>query len=163
MIEQILVSHPQVVGAGERTEFGVALTQCLRRDADNPLRIDIAALHGVGAPHLRMLGADYLELMRRALPECQSDRENAARDRMHGSLDNDAQRTAPHPCRFTDKCPFNFINVGLIHLALPNARFIHSRRSPLQTCLSIFPGSFTTCHSVTTSAHSAATVVRTMR
>jgi hypothetical protein len=57
---------------------------------------------------------------------------------MHDSVDNDAQRTAPHPLRFTDKYPFNFINVGLIHLALPNARFIHSSRSPLQTCLSIF-------------------------
>ncbi|MFM0726259.1 sulfotransferase [Paraburkholderia strydomiana] len=138
LIEQILASHPQVVGAGERTEFGAALMQCLRRNADDPLRIDIAALHGVGARQLRTLGADYLELMRRALPECQSDRQNAARDRMHDSVDNDAQRTAPHPLRFTDKYPFNFINVGLIHLALPNARFIHSRRSPLQTCLSIF-------------------------
>jgi hypothetical protein len=50
----------------------------------------------------------------------------------------DARGEAPHYTRFTDKYPFNFINVGLIHLALPNARFIHSRRSPLQTCLSIF-------------------------
>jgi tetratricopeptide (TPR) repeat protein len=138
LIEQILASHPQVVGAGERTEFGVALMKCLRRDADDPLRVDIAALHGAGAPQLRTLGADYLELMRRALPECQTDIQNAARDRTHDPVDKDAQRTARHAVRFTDKCPFNFINVGLIHLALPNARFIHSRRSPLQTCLSIF-------------------------
>jgi hypothetical protein len=40
--------------------------------------------------------------------------------------------------RITDKYPFNFINVGLIHLALPNARFIHSRRSPVEVCLSIY-------------------------
>ena len=48
------------------------------------------------------------------------------------------QNATPGYARFTDKYPFNFINVGLIHLALPNARFIHSSRSPLQTCLSIF-------------------------
>ena len=51
---------------------------------------------------------------------------------------HDAQREASRHSRFTDKYPFNFMNVGLIHLALPNARFIHSRRAPLQTCLSIF-------------------------
>ncbi|MBC8725509.1 sulfotransferase [Paraburkholderia sp. 31.1] len=35
--------------------------------------------------------------------------------------------------RFADKYPFNFINVGLIHLALPNARINHGRRSPLHS------------------------------
>jgi hypothetical protein len=40
--------------------------------------------------------------------------------------------------RFTDKLPSNFIFAGLIHLALPNARIIHTRRDPLDTCLSCF-------------------------
>ena len=119
LIEQILASHPQVFGAGERTEFGEALVNCIRRDDDDPLRIDIEALQEVSAPPLRSLGADYLRRMRKALPEMQTA--------------SDAGYT-----RFTDKYPFNFINVGLIHLALPNARFIHSRRAPLPTCLSIF-------------------------
>jgi tetratricopeptide (TPR) repeat protein len=140
LIEQILASHPQVFGAGERTEFGVALMKCLHRDADDPLGIDIAALasQGAGAAQLRALGADYLQLMRRVLPECRSDLQNVTRDRVDGPAHADAQRNAPRTLRFTDKYPFNFINIGLIHLALPNARFIHSRRSPLQTCLSIF-------------------------
>ena len=32
----------------------------------------------------------------------------------------------------------NFCLAGLIHLALPNARLIHTRRDPVDTCLSCF-------------------------
>src|SRR6476619_7453908 len=34
--------------------------------------------------------------------------------------------------------PGNFHFAGLIHLALPNARIIHARRDPVDTCLSCF-------------------------
>ncbi len=44
--------------------------------------------------------------------------------------------------RFTDKMPMNFLYAGLIHLALPKARIIHCRRSPMDTCLSIFKNYF---------------------
>lgn len=37
-----------------------------------------------------------------------------------------------------DKMPANFIHAGLIHLALPNARIINSRRNPVDTCLSCY-------------------------
>ena len=40
--------------------------------------------------------------------------------------------------RFTDKMPANFLMVGLIRLVLPNARIIHTRRDPVDTCLSCF-------------------------
>jgi hypothetical protein len=40
--------------------------------------------------------------------------------------------------RITDKYLFNFVYLGMIHLALPNARFIHIRRDPVETCLSIY-------------------------
>jgi tetratricopeptide (TPR) repeat protein len=45
---------------------------------------------------------------------------------------------APGVMRITDKMLSNFAYVGLIHLALPNARFIHARRDPIDTCLSSF-------------------------
>jgi len=60
---------------------------------------------------LRRLGADYL------------DRVGAA---------------APHAERIVDKMPLNFRYVGLIHLALPRARIIHTLRDPVDTCLSCF-------------------------
>jgi Sulfotransferase family len=34
--------------------------------------------------------------------------------------------------------PYNFRSAGLIHLALPNARIIHSVRDPRDTCISCF-------------------------
>ena len=40
--------------------------------------------------------------------------------------------------RVVDKSLPNFAHLGLIHLALPNARFIHVRRSAVDTCLSCF-------------------------
>jgi tetratricopeptide (TPR) repeat protein len=45
---------------------------------------------------------------------------------------------APGVMRITDKMLSNFAYVGLVHLALPNARFIHARRDPVDTCLSCF-------------------------
>jgi tetratricopeptide (TPR) repeat protein len=40
--------------------------------------------------------------------------------------------------RIVDKMPTNFAFLGLIHAALPNARIIHMRRNPIDTCLSIY-------------------------
>jgi tetratricopeptide (TPR) repeat protein len=57
---------------------------------------------------------------------------------------------APHASRVVDKLPVNFRNVGLIHAALPGARFIHVERSPLDTCLSIYFQGFSAAHSYAT-------------
>ncbi len=40
--------------------------------------------------------------------------------------------------RFTDKMPLNYRNIGLIRATFPNAKIIHIRRDPFDTCLSIF-------------------------
>jgi len=45
---------------------------------------------------------------------------------------------APDAQRVVDKMPGNFMALGLIHAALPNARIIHMRRDPMDTCLSIY-------------------------
>ena len=37
-----------------------------------------------------------------------------------------------------DKMPANFLHAGLIHLILPQARIIHCRRDPVDTCLSCY-------------------------
>jgi len=47
-------------------------------------------------------------------------------------------KSFPAVDRFTDKMLGNFIFVGLIRLALPNARIIHVRRNPVDTCWSCF-------------------------
>lgn len=40
--------------------------------------------------------------------------------------------------RFTDKMPTNFLYAGAISLMLPNAKIVHVRRDPIDTCLSCF-------------------------
>ena len=40
--------------------------------------------------------------------------------------------------RIIDKMPANFLQLGLIHAALPGARIIHLQRDPIDTCLSIY-------------------------
>jgi tetratricopeptide (TPR) repeat protein len=50
---------------------------------------------------------------------------------------------APNAVRIVDKMPVNFLFAGLIHLALPNARLIHTHRDPIDTCVSCFSKLFT--------------------
>jgi tetratricopeptide (TPR) repeat protein len=48
----------------------------------------------------------------------------------------------PQAARVTDKAPFNFPLLGLIHRVFPRATIIHTRRHPIDTCLSIFSTNF---------------------
>jgi len=114
LIEQILASHPQVFGAGECPEFARALASRTKLSSGEAGKIDIEALEELSSEHLAPLGADYLQRI------------------LTGVHDGKTYS------RVADKYPFNFIYIGLIHLALPNARFIHSRRTPVETCLSNF-------------------------
>ena len=49
---------------------------------------------------------------------------------------------APGKRRVVDKMPSNFQFAGLIGLMLPNARIIHCRRDPIDTCLSCYSKKF---------------------
>jgi hypothetical protein len=51
-----------------------------------------------------------------------------------------------HARYIINKMPHNFLNVGFIKLILPQARIIHSKRSPMDTCLSIFKNNFAGTH-----------------
>lgn len=44
--------------------------------------------------------------------------------------------------RITDKMPANFASLGKIVSILPNAKIIHTRRNPIDTCLSCYKQSF---------------------
>lgn len=62
--------------------------------------------------------------------------------------------------RVTDKMPQNTPFLGLIHIAFPNARIIHCRRHPVDTCLSIY----TTPYSVSPDfAHRRVSIVAAYR
>jgi len=48
------------------------------------------------------------------------------------------RKISPNAAHITDKMPPNYELLGAIHTALPNARIIHMRRNPVDTCISIF-------------------------
>jgi tetratricopeptide (TPR) repeat protein len=114
LIEQILASHPQVFGAGELTAFQDAVAG-LAQPGGGSLPLPELLL-SLPKQRLRELGSRYLAAVK---------------------------AIAPAYSRVTDKLPGNFRFVGLIHLALPNARIIHAQRDPVDTCLSCFAIQFT--------------------
>src|ERR1019366_7661197 len=48
----------------------------------------------------------------------------------------------PGMARVCDKLPQNYMNLGVIHSILPEARIIHCRPAPKDVCLSVFTTPF---------------------
>ena len=108
LVEQVIGSHPKVFGADERMDFSRAAGRLV---AANGMPMFPDTMASVTAPQLRALGRAYLAGMRVAAPDAE---------------------------RITDKMTANFAFAGFIHLALPNAKLIHVKRDPLDTCVSCF-------------------------
>ncbi len=112
LMEQILASHPDIFGAGE-------------------LKFMVAALDNIpfGQTRLRLGEKE---------PAFPYDDKATWRQRGEWYV-NRLQKLADKPfLRIVDKMPGNFNHVGQIHAILPKARIIHSRRHPVETCLSIY-------------------------
>jgi len=112
LIEQILSSHPDIYGGGELKYITSAMEN-----------IDILErrlkLGDVEAAFPYDLSASYEQ-----------------RGQWYVAM---LKSLAPKPYkRMVDKMPGNFNFVGLIHAILPNARILHSRRHPVETCLSCY-------------------------
>lgn len=108
LIEQILASHPRIFGAGE-LRFLSQAAKAFRGRSVHEFFPEVA--NHLSAGQLRQFGARYVEHLRYLAPAAE---------------------------RVTDKMPSNYLNIGLVHMALPNARIIHARRDPLDTCVSCF-------------------------
>jgi tetratricopeptide (TPR) repeat protein len=91
--------------------------------------------------HADIAGAGELDHWSRALAGAVIPSTAASLDAMSKIMGADylaALRTAGRKAlRVTDKLPQNFLALGFAHLLYPNARFIHCRRSLIDTCLSI--------------------------
>jgi len=135
LAEQILAAHPQVHGAGElpywntaagrhaasgRMAAGAGPGSEASSGVGSVAESDAVSGDASGAAGLSRLAGDYLARLRELSP---------------GAL------------RVVDKMPANFLYLGLIHAALPNARIVHLRRNPVDTCLSIYFQNFGAVHS----------------
>lgn len=118
LTEQILSSHPDVVGLGERFEISDiahTLSRRLNRKDDYPDCVD-----GLTLRLRKELGRSYIE---RVLADAEASIMDASGDLM---------------VRITDKMPTNFWHLGLIASILPNAKIVHVSRDPIDVCWSCF-------------------------
>jgi len=117
LTEQILASHPMVFGAGELMDVGNMVT---------------------ALPGLVGKSPSYPFNLARLTPAILDDFAQKYLDHL-AALD-------PGAPRVTDKMPQNFLHLGLIALAFPDARVIHCVRDPRDTCLSIYFQNFNEAH-----------------
>ncbi|MBF0195974.1 MAG: tetratricopeptide repeat protein [Magnetococcales bacterium] len=116
LIEQILASHPDVYGAGELSFFEDGLLQSLAVKSVGNIPKKALAL---SLNDTKKLGSKYIENIRK--------------------IEGNSKY-------IIDKMPSNFLYIGMIRLLLPNAKIIHSVRSPQDTCFSIFRENFIHFH-----------------
>jgi tetratricopeptide (TPR) repeat protein len=109
LVEQILSSHSLVDATHELPEVGRLITRINRERRDGTAYPE--AVLDFSAEDWATLGRSYIQ---------QTQQYRA---------------TAP---RFIDKNPNNFASIALLSLALPNAKFINTRRHPLDTCFSCY-------------------------
>jgi tetratricopeptide (TPR) repeat protein len=108
LVEQILSSHSAAHGAGELKDFHNIVNDLLKVTPDKSF---VDCLKSAPLSVLADLGRQYLEKLHSLAPGAQ---------------------------RITDKMPANFFYLGLIKLALPNAKIIHTARDPMDSCLSCY-------------------------
>jgi tetratricopeptide (TPR) repeat protein len=113
LVEQILASHPQIHGAGERDTIEKAAGELT-----------------AGEPPLNHPAAIY--------PECIPALDGTAPRRLGQLYLHSLPPVADGKLRIVDKSPGNFLYLGLIHMMLPNARIVHTMRDPVDTCASCF-------------------------
>ena len=116
LIEQILASHSCVEGTMELPNIMALATELGGKEVlpEDSAYPDVLAT--LSAAQCAALGDRYIEQTR-------------------------IQRKSSKPF-FIDKMPNNFLHIGLIHLALPNAKIIDARRHPMACCFSGFKQNF---------------------
>jgi Sulfotransferase family len=112
LIEQILASHSAIEGTMELPDIPALAKELGAGRAAPATEAYPNPLFRLSADESRRIGESYL-----------------ARTRVQRKTDR------PH---FIDKLPNNWINIGFIHLILPNAKIIDARRHPLDCCFSNF-------------------------
>lgn len=117
LVESLVAAHSSVAPGGEM-----------------PMMDDISGR--LGALHL-----PATEYMNKVMALTRADVTKMAIGYLSG-----ARQIAGAARRFTDKLPHNFMNIGLILLLFPNAKIIHCRRHPADTCMSIFTNGMTPAH-----------------
>ena len=114
LVEKILASHSDVYGAGELSDFYALGVEHFLSKSSD---FGFRPLDTYSKSAFEAVGKSYLEKLKL----------------LNG-----------HVKHITDKLPFNFMMIGLIKIALPNAKIIHCTRDARDVCLSVYKQNFTT-------------------
>lgn len=116
LVDRILSSHPQVTSAGELQAMPLAVKQLSQ--TRSRLVLDPSTIEALAGRSAHALGELYLTRAR--------------------------QNAGAESARFTDKFPLNFLYIGWIVEALPNAYIVCLRRGAMDTVWSNFKHLFAT-------------------
>jgi hypothetical protein len=99
-----------------------------------------------GAGELPVLPGVLARGLGQSMPQGAEDQIRAAFRRMGEDYLRRVPALLAGQCRMTDSAAGIFQFAGLIHLMLPNARLIHCRRDPIDTCFSCYTKDFVELH-----------------
>ena len=112
LVEQILSSHSEVFGAGER----IIIVKLLQKYfGEKNLSLFFEDDKNFNKDLFSIIGKEYVSAIK---------------------------NISDNSSRFTDKLPENFFWIGLIKLILPNAKILHCSRDPRDNCFSLFKNYF---------------------
>ena len=107
LTEQIISAHPKIFGAGEIKNLSYSIAALRLKFPSLPKFPQLAEV--MKPSHLTTVAKNYLAAVNK--------------------ISNNAERV-------TDKLLTNFFFAGLIHMMLPNAKIVHTKRNPVDSCLS---------------------------
>ncbi|MBT8079967.1 MAG: sulfotransferase [Gammaproteobacteria bacterium] len=113
LLDRMLDAHPVVQSAGELRHLGYAVRSVT--GIFEPKQFTAELMRAASAANMSELGKAYVEIT--------------------ASLRSEA-------AQLVDKLPSNYLFLPLIAAALPNAKIVHIRRDPMDSCLAIFKQHF---------------------
>lgn len=113
LTERIIASHSRVESADETFFMRIAIKRACGQRSENEMSPQM--ISAAARKDIRRIAAGYL---------------NAIEYRLSG-----------YPL-FIDKLPENFLYLGFIAKAFPDARIVHLRRNPMDTCFAMYKQSF---------------------
>ncbi|MBU2880411.1 sulfotransferase [Psychrosphaera sp. B3R10] len=117
LLERVLSAAPNVYAAGELSDFTRLLTEQTTKQFAGDIKSKRDFIRCSSKIDFEVLGSRYLDALKQHIPD---------------------DKNTPIVEYVIDKLPFNFLYVGLIKKALPNARIIHMIRDPMDTCYAVY-------------------------
>ncbi|MDU0112544.1 sulfotransferase [Psychrosphaera aquimarina] len=115
LLERVLSAEPSVYSAGELSDFTRLLTEQVNLQFGDKVRSKRQFIECCKDINFQTLGDKYIHSIKQYIP-----------------VDSQGIRYV------IDKLPFNYLYIGLIKKALPNAKIIHVTRDPMDTCYAVY-------------------------